>query len=167
MRMSVKEHKGEAPKRFRFSVVTVSDRCSRGEADDLSGMHIIDMLSENNELSCHATVPDESAEISSAVAELAKISDCIVVTGGTGVSKRDVTVDALRPLFSKELPGFGELFRRLSFDEIGMASIMSGATAGVIGDSVVFCLPGSLPAVRLGMGIIVSEAYHIIKHLRD
>lgn len=165
--MSVEEHKGQAPVKVRFSVLTISDRCSRGVAEDASGAYIVGMLSEVNTFVEHRTVPDEECEIYGAVRELAAISDCVVTTGGTGVARRDVTIAAVKPMVDKHLPGFGELFRRLSYDEIGTASMMSGAMAGIIGQSVIFCLPGSLPAVKLGTSIIVAEAGHIIKHLRD
>jgi len=167
MNMSVDDHKEGAPRRLRFSVITVSDRCSEGKAEDYSGSYIKEAVSSKNDLKDHRIVPDKTSEISRAVMELSRDVDCVVLTGGTGVSKRDVTIQAVRPFFEKEMPGFGELFRSLSYDEIGMASIMSGATAGIIGDSVIFCLPGSLPAVKLGMEIVLSEAYHIIKHLRE
>jgi molybdenum cofactor biosynthesis protein B len=165
--MSFIEHKSKAPKSFRFSVITVSDRCYRGEAEYLSGRYIIEELSKNNEPGQHLVVPDEVVEIKAAMERAVRAVDCVVITGGTGVSKRDVTIEGVRPLFEKEVPGFGELFRRMSFEEIGTASIMSGATAGIIGGSVVYCLPGSLAAVKLGMRIISSETCHIIKHLRD
>ncbi|HOP08978.1 MAG TPA: MogA/MoaB family molybdenum cofactor biosynthesis protein [Candidatus Methanofastidiosa archaeon] len=165
--MSVHEHKSGAPKKITFSVITVSDRCSRGESEDLSGNYIVEELSRANTLLGRYVVPDEMTDISSAVKKAAGESDCVVLTGGTGVARRDVTIESVRPLLDKEIVGFGELFRRLSHDEVGTASIMSGAMGGVMGGSVVFCLPGSLPAVRLGMGIIMSEAHHIIKHLRD
>lgn len=165
--MSVNEHKKGAPKRIRFSILTISDRCSKGMAEDLSGKYISDELSKSDDVVEHRIVPDDVKTIRDAVIEIIPRCDCLVTTGGTGVAKRDVTISAIEPSIVKQLPGFGELFRRLTYDEVGTAAIMSGAISGIIGDGVVFCLPGSLPAVRLGMTIVSSESHHLIKHLRD
>ena len=89
--------------------------------------------------------------------------DVVVTTGGTGVTPDDVTVDAARPLFGKELPGFGELFRRLSAEDIGAKVVGSRATAGVVDDTLVFCLPGSEHATTLGTeDVILPEITHLV-----
>jgi len=165
--MSVDEHKKDAPEKIRFSILTISDRCSRGDAEDISGSYILTEVSKTDDVVEHRTVPDEVGPIREAVIELMDGCDCLVTTGGTGVARRDVTIPAIEPLITKQLPGFGELFRSLSYEEVGTAAMMSGAMSGIIGNGAVFCLPGSLPAVRLGMTIVTSESHHLIKHLRD
>ncbi|HNR44351.1 MAG TPA: MogA/MoaB family molybdenum cofactor biosynthesis protein, partial [Methanofastidiosum sp.] len=114
-----------------------------------------------------AIVPDEKELIEKALYDMLPDVDCIVTTGGTGITKRDITIQTLRPHFNKEIPGFGEIFRYLSFREISYPGIISGAICGTIDEKVIFCLPGSLNAVKLGTDIILSEAAHMIKHLRD
>ena len=90
------------------------------------------------------------------------------MTGGTGITKKDVTIEAVSPLFTKTLTGFGPLFAKLSFDEIGSAAFLSRATAGVIEKSVVFCLPGSLNACKLACReLIFPELGHLVKHIMD
>jgi molybdenum cofactor biosynthesis protein B len=94
--------------------------------------------------------------------------DVIITYGGTGISKSDVTIETLNPMFEKNIPGFGELLRKISFDEIGSASILTRATAGVVKGKVVFCLPGSKQAVETAMKyLILPESAHIIKHIRE
>jgi molybdenum cofactor biosynthesis protein B len=93
--------------------------------------------------------------------------DAIILSGGTGLSTKDQTVEACRALFDKEIPGFGEIFRTLSFEQVGTAAMMSRTTAGVIAGIPVFCLPGSPKAVLLGLSrIILPEIAHIIYELR-
>lgn len=165
--MSSEKHKSTAPKSLNYGIITVSDSCYKGVAEDKSGNHIKENISKNNIVVKTAIVPDEKELIEKALYDILPYVDCIVTTGGTGITKRDVTIQTLRPHFDKELPGFGEIFRYLSFREISYPAIISGATAGTIGEKIVFCLPGSLNAVKLGTNIILSEATHLIKHLRD
>src|SRR5690606_36268455 len=111
--------------------------------------------------------PDEVEAIRRTVLRFAERVDFIVVSGGTGMTPRDVTIEACRPLFSKELEGFGELFRMLSYQEIGSAAVMSRAAAGAMGRTMVFCLPGSKAAVRLATErLILPEIRHLISHIR-
>ena len=93
--------------------------------------------------------------------------ELIITMGGTGISKRDVTPDAVRPLLQKELPGFGELFRALTYNEIGTVSIMSRALAGIKDESVIICLPGSPNAVKLGVKLILKEILHLCNLLKS
>ena len=165
--MSSEKHKSTAPKSLNYGIVTISDSCSKGIADDRSGKYISEKLSENNQVIKKIIVPDEKDQIKKAVNDILKDVDCIVTTGGTGITKRDVTIQSIKPLLDKEIPGFGEIFRHLSYIEIGFPGIISGAICGTIGEKVIFCLPGSLNAVKLGTDIILSEATHLIKHLRD
>ena len=89
----------------------------------------------------------------------------MIITGGTGISPQDVTIEAVRPLFAKELPAFGVLFTQLSFEEVDSAAILSRAAAGVIGRCVVFCIPGSIKACQLACkNLIFPELGHLIRH---
>ena len=116
-----------------------------------------------------AILPDDLGRVRDHVAGLCREGEvhAVLVTGGTGISPRDTTTEALVPLFEKTLPGFGELFRALSFAEIGPAAMMSRATAGTIGQVVVFALPGSPAGVRLALErLILPELPHIVSQLR-
>ena len=165
--MSSEKHKSSAPKSLNYGIVTISDSCYKGVAEDRSGKYISEKLSENNKVTKHLVVPDEKDQIKKAMNEILKDVDCVVTTGGTGITKRDVTIQSIKPLLDKEITGFGEIFRYLSYKEIGFPGIISGAICGTIGEKIVFCLPGSLNAVKLGTDIIISEATHLIKHLRE
>lgn len=171
--MGVEEHRKKAPKKFKFAVITVSDTASRGEKEDASGKFLVEALKESGNENVHYTiVPDEKLAIIKAVIEsIEKGADVIVTTGGTGITSRDVTIESIRTLFDKELVGFGEVFRLRSYEEIGTAVVLTRATAGIIRSDgraiVVFCLPGSLNAVKTGVEIIKREAYHILKHARE
>ncbi|ASJ07202.1 MogA/MoaB family molybdenum cofactor biosynthesis protein [Thermococcus pacificus] len=168
--MGAEEHKRKALRRFKFAVVTVSDTASRGEKEDKSGKFLVEELEKNgHEKVYYAVVPDEKMEIVGAVISAFRAgADVVVTSGGTGIAQRDVTIESIRPLFDKELTGFGEIFRLLSYEEIGTAAVMSRATAGIIKSSgramVVFCLPGSLGAAKTGIKIILNEAGHVLKH---
>lgn len=145
-------------------IVTVSS--SRSLDEDPSGDYIASAFEDaGHEVVVRDLVPDEYDSVQGTVDRLArrKDTDVVVTTGGTGVTPDDVTPEAVSPVFSKTLPGFGELFRRRSAEEIGTRSIASRATAGVAADTPVFCLPGSEHAVRLGVDeIILSEVGHLV-----
>ncbi|WP_297418994.1 MogA/MoaB family molybdenum cofactor biosynthesis protein [Thermococcus sp.] len=168
--MGVEEHKRKAPRRFKFAVVTVSDTGSRGEKEDTSGRFLLEELEKaGHEKVYYTIVPDEKMEIVGAVVNAFRAgADVLVTSGGTGIAPRDITIESIRPFFDKELTGFGEIFRFLSYDEIGTAAVMSRATGGVIKSSgramAVFCLPGSLGAAKTGIKIILNEAGHVLKH---
>jgi molybdenum cofactor biosynthesis protein B len=115
-------------------------------------------------------IPDDAAKIAATLNdEILKSNPAVVlITGGTGITKKDVTIEAVSPLFTKELSAFGPLFAKLSMDEIDSAAIMSRATAGVIGSTVVFCMPGSLNACKLACTrLIFPELGHLVKHAND
>ncbi len=145
------------------AVVTVSS--SRSLDDDPAGDAIASIVEgKGHEVSVRNLVSDTYDGVQSEVNTLTKRDDVdvVVTTGGTGVTPDDVTVEAIDRLFDKRLPGFGELFRRLSFDEIGTRVIATRATAGIIEGVPVFCLPGSENAARLGTEeIIVPESGHL------
>ncbi len=166
--MSVEQHRAYALSALGFAFLTVSD--TRSEADDTGGA----LLREMAEGAGHRTlaarrVRDEPEEIRSAFRYLLAETevDLLVVTGGTGFSPRDVTVETLAPLFERPIEGFGELFRMLSFAEVGAASMLSRAGAGVVGEQAVFLLPGSPKALRLAMErLILPEAGHLLAQIR-
>lgn len=169
---SVNEHRKSAPKCLRFSVVTISD--SRTLENDKSGQFIVDaMQAAGHRLVNREIVPDEPTRIAAVAVMLTRgptppeIADVLIMTGGTGVSPRDQTPEAILPLLEMQLPGFGELFRQLSYEEIGPASMLSRAFAGRIAQTLVFCLPGSTNAVRLAVEkLLVPELPHLVHHAR-
>jgi len=164
--MSHKRHKKNAPESVKAAVVTVSD--TRTMEDDLSGAIIKDILTENgHQVVEYDVIRDDVGIIREKINRiLSSDVDIIIMNGGTGVSKRDVTVEALEGLIEKELPGFGELFRYLSYKEIGTTAILSRAFAGVSKEKAIICLPGSKNAVTLGMNFIVGELGHLVWEVR-
>lgn len=147
----------------RVLTVTVSD--TRTAADDASGKALVEELFAFEHVE-HLIVPDDPARITALVRDAVAQgrADAIVLTGGTGIAPRDVSYEALAALFDKQLDGFGEAFRRLSWDEIGPRAILSRATAGTIGTCIVFLLPGSQKAVRLGARQLIAP---ILEHAVD
>ncbi len=162
------EHKAQAPASVACFALTISD--TRTEATDTGGRAIRELLEQaGHTISGHLIVSDEPAAVTAVVREcLADTKTQVVITtGGTGISARDTTFEAVTALLEKRLDGFGELFRMISFDEIGSAAMMSRATAGTVGRKAIFVLPGSPAAVRLAMEkLIVPELGHIIQQLR-
>jgi len=152
----------------RWAVVTVSD--TRTEATDLAGAQLVDRARRaGHEVTRRALVRDRVAEIRDAVRRaLADAAvDAILVTGGTGLAPRDVTPEAVQPLFERDLAGFGELFRMLSFEEVGAAAMLSRACAGVARGRPVFLLPGSPRALALAMDrLILPEIGHLLAQIR-
>jgi molybdenum cofactor biosynthesis protein B len=163
--MSVADHKREAPASVRCYVVTVSD--TRTEETDKSGRAIIELLGRaGHEITGRAIVRDEAAMVRDTIArQLANTDvDVIIATGGTGITSRDSTFEAVNALFEKRLDGFGELFRMLSFQEIGPAAMMSRASAGLAAGHIVVSLPGSEAAVRLAMEkLLLPELGHLVQ----
>ncbi|HXH25668.1 MAG TPA: molybdenum cofactor biosynthesis protein B [Vicinamibacterales bacterium] len=166
--MSVREHRGLAPARVRCYVLTVSD--TRTPETDTSGRAIRDLLeTAGHVVAAHDLVRDEPAEVAARVrVRLADPeTDVIITTGGTGIAARDGTYEAVSALMDKRLDGFGELFRMLSFQEIGSAAMMSRAVAGTAAGKAIFVLPGSEHAVRLAMTrLILPELGHVVQQLR-
>jgi len=166
--MGVTDHKEAAAAlgSLKAAVVTVSD--TRTEATDASGRALRELIqAAGHEVVAYRLVKDDLETIRATVAELVPQVDFLITTGGTGMSPRDVTIEACRPLFTKELEGFGDLFRLLSFQEVGSAAMLSRAAAGSMGRSMVFCLPGSEAAVRLAAErLILPEIRHLISQIR-
>ena len=165
--MSYQEHKKEAPQSVSCAVLTVSD--SRTEQNDDSGRLIRQKLGENGHtLVAYAVLTDEVDLIGNKILELLGQDELqvIIVNGGTGASHRDVTVETVSSILEKRLDGFGELFRFLTYQEIGTASIMSRAVAGVARGKVILCLPGSPAAAELAMEkIILPEIGHLVREV--
>ena len=161
------EHKAEAPRSVRCYVLTVSD--TRTVQNDTSGLAIRDLLvTGGHHVAGNGIVRDDPAQVTRAVREqLASDGvQVVITTGGTGISSRDGTFEAIDGLLEKRLDGFGELFRMISFQEIGAAAMMSRATAGTVGRKAIFVLPGSEQAVRLAMTrLIVPELGHVLQQL--
>jgi molybdopterin adenylyltransferase len=162
------QHRRAAPADLGFAVLTVSD--SRAQADDVSGNAIREMIAEaGHRLVDSALVRDDVAAIRDAARRLLATPevDVVVTTGGTGFSPRDVTLDALGPLLDQRIDGFGELFRMLSYNQVGAAAMLSRAAAGLIGTRALFLLPGSPKAVKLAMeALILPEAAHLLGQAR-
>ncbi len=162
------EHKHAAPAALRVAVVTVSD--TRTPETDEGGRLVATLC----EAAGHAVVardlfPDEPAQVTGHVRRLVLAGgvDAILVTGGTGISHRDTTIEALVPLFEKRIDGYGELFRALSFQEIGPAAMLSRAVAGTMGAVVVFSMPGSPAGVRLALDkLVLPELPHVVSEIR-
>ncbi|MFH1156026.1 MAG: MogA/MoaB family molybdenum cofactor biosynthesis protein [Pseudomonadota bacterium] len=167
--MSTSLHKKDAPKNIRVAVVSVST--TRTLADDASGIWIKQQAKkEGHEVVLHQVVNDDIKAIHALIEELVyKVEPhAILMTGGTGVSPRDVTIEAVSPLFHKHLTAFGPLFAQLSFEEIDSAAIMSRAAAGIINNVIIFCMPGSLKACKLACNaLIFPELGHLVKHVSE
>jgi molybdenum cofactor biosynthesis protein B len=159
-------HRKDAPKSVRCFVLTISD--TRTPASDTSGNAIADaLLGAGHEVIGRQLVRDEPAEVRQAVSARVHDAQVIVTTGGTGITSRDSTYEAIAALLDKTIDGFGELFRSLSYAEIGSAAMMSRACAGTIGRTAVFALPGSEPAVRLALDkLILPEIGHVVRELQ-
>ncbi len=165
--MGHEEHSHEAPRSVRVFVVTASD--TRGEAQDESGAFLKDAVARaGHALAGYRIVKDEPAELRAALdAAAAAGADAVVVNGGTGIAGRDRTYEAVAGVLEKRLDGFGELFRMLSWQEIGSAAMLSRAVAGTWGGRAVFSVPGSKAAVRLAWEKLIGpELGHVVRELR-
>lgn len=166
--MGVQDHKEAAASTgaLRGAVLTISD--SRTEATDESGRLLKELIATAGHcVYAYRLVKNEPETVRAIVTALADEADFIITTGGTGMSPRDLSIEACRPLFTRELEGFGDVFRLLSFQEIGSAAIMSRATGGSVGRAMVFCLPGSKAAVRLAAErLILPEIKHLLSQVR-
>ncbi|WP_071460383.1 MogA/MoaB family molybdenum cofactor biosynthesis protein [Bacillus massilinigeriensis] len=167
--MSTKEHKENAPSVVHCKIITVSD--TRNRETDKSGRLMVDLLcNAGHKIMDYKIVKDEAKLIADEVLKGCGKEDinAVLINGGTGIAKRDVTIETVQEMFDKEITGFGELFRMLSYQEdIGSAALMSRATAGVIKDTAVFSTPGSTGAVKLAMNrLILPELGHIIREIK-
>jgi molybdenum cofactor biosynthesis protein B len=168
--MGAHEHhaKSAALPQVRCVVVTVSD--TRTAADDVGGDTARRLLAEaGHEVVASHLLKDEPAQVAELVRDIARgeLADAVVLTGGTGISRRDTTYEAVAALLDKRLDGFGELFRMLSYQEIGPAAMLSRAVAGLHAGLLVFATPGSPAAVTLAVGkLIAPELRHMAREVR-
>jgi len=168
MTSSVEQHRSEAPNTVRCMVVTVSD--TRTKDTDKSGALMLELLDQAGFPAVrYEIIRDEYDQIQRLIREAAADDqvEALLINGGTGISPRDTTYEAVKGLLDKEMPGFGELFRYLSFTEdIGTAAMLSRAVAGVVGGTAIFSTPGSTGAVRLAMSrLILPELRHVMREI--
>jgi molybdenum cofactor biosynthesis protein B len=160
----VQPHRADAPKSVACAVITVSD--TRTLADDSGGALLCALLEgAGHSVAARELVQDDAAAIGAALDGALARANCaaVLLTGGTGVAPRDVTPEAVAPRLDRQLPGFGELFRSLSFEEIGSAALVSRALAGIARGKPVFALPGSRAAIRLALErLILPELGHLV-----
>ena len=171
-----KMHKAHAPKTLNFAVFVCStsryQAMQRGEqTTDVSGDTIESLLkAAGHRVLFRRVISDDKVMIEHAVKSVLgnEGADAAIFCGGTGVTHSDVTIETVLPFMDKSLPGFGEFFRRLSYDKVGSAAVMSRAVAGVAKGKALFCIPGSPDAVRISVELLISpEASHIVKHARE
>lgn len=169
MQSTVHQHKKEAPNQVTCMVITVSD--TRTEETDKSGQLMKELLEEaGHRTALYRIVPDEPEQIKKAINEglSSKDVDIILLNGGTGIAARDTTYETVSSLLEKKMPGFGELFRYLSYvEDIGSAAILSRAVAGTLQGKAIFSTPGSSAAVKLAMKkLIIPELGHVVRELQ-
>ena len=168
MSQAVTEHRKGAPQSLQLAVVTISD--SRTQETDTSGALIVELaMAAGHQVLEREIVPDEPARISALLEQYHRRDDlhAVLMTGGTGVSARDRTFETVSALLSKPLPGYGELFRMLSYAEIGPACMLSRAVGGLMGRLAVLVMPGSRAAVQRAMTkIILPELPHLVREAR-
>ena len=167
--MGINKHKAMAPRKVSIGIVTVSS--TRSLEDDKSGRWISKRAKkEGHDVVVHQVVSDDVEAITEIIRKITNDGDAQVVllTGGTGISSKDVTIEAVRPLLTKELTAFGPLFTQLSFEQIDSAALLSRATAGLVGKTILFCIPGSLKACKLACkALIFPELGHLVKHVQE
>jgi molybdenum cofactor biosynthesis protein B len=164
--VATEQHRKSAPASVSCFVLTISD--TRSEADDISGDTIVGLLAAaGHVIMGRALVKDDPAAVRHSITANAPGADVVITTGGTGITSRDSTYEAIASILEKRLDGFGELFRVLSYEAIGSAAMLTRACAGAIGRTAVFSLPGSQHAVTLGMTkLILPEIGHVVRELR-
>ena len=148
----------------KAAVLTITT--SRTEKEDTAGKQIQNLLLEAGiSVTLRKIIPDSIYEIQNGVKTALEEANCIILTGGTGITRDDCTIEAVEPLLQKHLAGFGELFRAKSFSEVGTRTVLSRATAGIIDGKIIFCVPGSYNAADLATReIIIPEVKHILTH---
>ncbi len=175
---TMEEHKKHSPLRVKVGIITLSDSKSNSSKmkdsnfvsnpEDLSGKIIMESLEDQHEIVSYQVIPDDTHQLLKTLDEMRTLdAEIIISTGGTGISKRDITIETISPLFEKELNGFGEIFRSETYKELGTGAIMTRAAAGVWKKTLLVALPGSPNAVKLGMKIIKPEMGHLVKHMKQ
>jgi molybdopterin adenylyltransferase len=167
--MSTREHKKHAPKSVTVGILSIST--TRSIADDKSGHWIAKFAQkEGHRILHHQVIPDDAVAITRVLLAVIreKAPAVMLLTGGTGISPKDVTIEAVSPLLEKELTAFSPLYAQLSYEEIDSAALLSRATAGIIASTLIFCMPGSLNACKLACkALIFPELGHLVKHIKE
>jgi molybdenum cofactor biosynthesis protein B len=169
---TMEKHRAKSPINVSCGVITLSDTKSKdkkeGKSTDISGKYLFDKLNEKYQVDSYDIIPDEKDQLLQSIENMIdKNIDVIFATGGTGIGSRDITIETIESLFEKELKGFGEIFRAKTYDELGSGAILSRATAGVYKKTLIFSMPGSPNAVKLGISIVINELAHLKKHLKE
>jgi molybdenum cofactor biosynthesis protein B len=172
-----KQHKAKAPKILNFGVYVCSTsrfkQMEAGEKDvsDVGGDTLVEIIKNAKQnVLFKKIIADDETQIQDAVMFVTGLPelDVAVFSGGTGITPTDITIETVTPFFDKTLPGFGEFFRRISFDRVGSAAVLSRAVAGVAKGKAIFCIPGSPDAVKTALEmLILPESPHIVKHARE
>jgi molybdenum cofactor biosynthesis protein B len=168
-------HKEHAPKSAVVFIVTCStskaEQKKRGvSVEDPSGDEIEKLMREaGHRVAGRALIPDRMGLLRTTVGKALKSdTDAIIITGGTGIAPSDVTVEGISPMLEKQIPGFGELLRKISYDKIGSAAMMTRAMAGVVKGKAIFCLPGSPDGVTTAVSkLIIPELGHVLSIARQ
>ncbi|MDR0911502.1 MAG: MogA/MoaB family molybdenum cofactor biosynthesis protein [Methanobrevibacter sp.] len=168
---TTEEHKKHSAIKIKCGIITLSDSKSKnqdiGKKEDLSGQYLINELEKKYEINNYSLIPDDKKELLNSINNMKNDVDVIFTTGGTGLGSRDITVETIQSIFEKELTGFGEIFRMETYKELGTTAILSRATAGIYDKTLIFALPGSPNAVKLGLSIVINELGHLVKHLKE
>jgi len=177
MSQTSKQHKTKAQKTLNYAVYICSTsrykqvEAGEKEVRDIGGDTLVEMLkTAKQNLLFKKIIADDETQIQDAVMYIMGLPevDVAIFSGGTGITPTDITIETVTPFFEKTLPGFGEFFRRISYDKVGSAAVLSRATAGVVKGKAVFCIPGSPDAVKTSVEmLILAEAPHIVKHARE
>lgn len=163
---TTKKHKEDSRKAVA-AIITLSD--TRTIKEDTSGHLIKELLEKDgHKVVEHIVIPDNKEILIGKIKEFTQKANLIITNGGTGVSRKDITPESIEPMYTKKLTSFSSLYAVLSYNDIGASAIVSRASAGIIGKTAVFSMPGSPKAVKLGMEkLILPEIGHIVKHLGD
>ena len=177
MSKSSRTHKAKAPKTLNFGVYICSTsrykQVEQGEKEvsDVGGDTLVELIEKaGQKVLFKKIIADDETMIQDAVMYTIGLSalDVAIFSGGTGITPTDITIETVSPFFEKTLPGFGEFFRKISFDRVGSAAVLSRATAGVAKGKALFCIPGSPNAVKTALEtLILPEAPHIVRHARE
>lgn len=167
------ENDDKTPNDLHVGVITVSDTRAaaweEGRDEDESGRIIQRKLEEAGHSSNRTILPDEDDKLERKLDDLINDSevDAIITTGGTGITTRDRTVDVARAFFDREFPGFGETLRRMGYEMVGEAGLLTRTTVGLADQKLIFCLPGAPNSVRVGMNLILPDLSHMVEHARE
>jgi molybdenum cofactor biosynthesis protein B len=172
-----KEHKAKAPEILNFGIYICSSSryklLQQGETEisDVGGNTLVELLrNAGQNVQFKRIIADDKALISDAADQALNMPglDVVIFSGGTGITPTDITIETVSPFFEKTLPGFGEFFRRISYDRVGSSAVLSRAVAGVAKGKALFCIPGSPDAVKISVEmLILPESPHIVKHARE